>query len=173
MAISTDKIIPGVLPPKEYTDGVDFFAILDAFDPALLPIPQLQKFADRDPYVTGKTDGRLYNIGSKVYPIPPTPVEERLHHAQIGPKFDREELKKWVTRYEAGEKSAYKNTRAALVKAIGGKACLCIVEMEYDELGEGGREKQKEDWQRWSYYCDRRREEEEAIFDKDPEDMTE
>lgn len=30
MAVSTEKIIPGVLPPKEETKGVDFLAIYDS-----------------------------------------------------------------------------------------------------------------------------------------------
>ena len=41
MAASTDKIIPGLVPPREETEGVDFLAIYDSFDAETLTDEQL------------------------------------------------------------------------------------------------------------------------------------
>ena len=52
MAVATEKIIPGVLPPKEETEGVDFLGIYDRFDASTLTEEQLLKFAPRHPWMT-------------------------------------------------------------------------------------------------------------------------
>lgn len=52
MAVSTEKLIPGVLPTKEETEGIDFLDILDHFDPGKLSKDVLALFAKRNPYVT-------------------------------------------------------------------------------------------------------------------------
>lgn len=53
MAASTDKIIPGLVPPGEETEGVDFLAIYDSFDAETLTDEQLLKFAPKYPLLTG------------------------------------------------------------------------------------------------------------------------
>ncbi len=49
MAVSTEKLIPSVLPPKEQTEGIDFLHILDEFNPAKLTEDVLAVFAKIDP----------------------------------------------------------------------------------------------------------------------------
>ena len=38
MAVATEMILPGILPLREETEGVDFLAILDTVEPAWLTI---------------------------------------------------------------------------------------------------------------------------------------
>ena len=53
MAASTNKIIPGLVPPREETEGVDFLAIYDSFDAETLTDEQLLKIAPKYPLLTG------------------------------------------------------------------------------------------------------------------------
>ena len=123
MAYSTEKLIPGLLPPKEETDDVNFLAVLDSFDPATLSEEQLNALAYRNPYHTGKSvENEFYLLGGVQYPIPSEPVEGRLRSAEYMMNYDRSELEK---------KSTYKAKRAALIKAIGSKAAYYIVTQEY------------------------------------------
>lgn len=158
MAVSTEKIIPGVLPPKEETAGVDFLSILDSFDPASLSASQLEKFKPRDPYVTGyQKKGekpKTYLVDGKTYPLPNEPAKERAEHGSFSARFDREDLASWQKRYNAGEEGIYGKTRASLVKAIGTKACAYIAKAEYDAMTPEERKKDQENWDRWSKYWD-------------------
>ena len=47
MIIATERIIPGVLPPKEPTPDVDFLSILHSFDPSTCTDEALEVFAER------------------------------------------------------------------------------------------------------------------------------
>ena len=68
---------------------------------------------------------------------------------------------------------AYKNARAALIKAIGGKGAAEYNRREYERLGEAGRQQQAEDYIRWKADREKRREAEEAEIDADYDEMTE
>ena len=117
MAVSTDKLIPGVLPPKDEQEGIDFMHILDAFDPSALSDKVLDAFAARDPYVTayGSETGYYYYEGV-TEEVPDIPAESRLNTGRSVMRFDREELQKQTAAYEAGQAGAYKKCRAALIK---------------------------------------------------------
>ena len=124
MSYSTEKLIPGLLPPKEETEGVDFLAILDSFDPSVLSEEQLNALAHRNPYHTGKSvENEFYLLGGQQYPVPSEPVEGRLRSAKYSMNYDRGELEK---------KTTYKAKRTALIKAIGSKAAYYIVNREYN-----------------------------------------
>lgn len=151
MAVSTEKIIPGVLPPKEETEGVDFLAIYDGFDAASLSDEQLKKFAPRNPYITAhRSEERYYKIDGKTYPVPHSPITERLHHGEFCIQLHRRNIEAEVAR------GSYKNARAELVKAIGIKACTEYVRRQYDSMSEEEIEAAQAAWDRWSRYCDER-----------------
>lgn len=174
MAVATEKIIPGVLPPKEETEGVDFLAILDSIDPSTLTDTQLQKFAPRNPSVTAYgSEERYYKVGGKTYPVPDSPIHERLHHGRFCVQIYRHDLEAAVTAWKSGSKNGYKNARAALIQAIGYKACAEYVQRIYDRMSEEELVVDQENWDRWSRYCDEKRAAEEALFDKDIDEMTE
>lgn len=110
MIIATEKIIPGVLPSKEFTPGVDFMSILHSFDPSTCTDEALVVFAERNPSITppyadefGMTDSQRYEL------------------ALVMANADEMRLAAEV------RKGDYKKCRQALVKAIGTKVCLYIL----------------------------------------------
>jgi len=159
MAVSTDKLIPDVLPPKDEQEGIDFIHILDAFDPSALSDKVLNAFASRDPYVTayGSETGYYYYEGV-TEEVPDIPAESRLNTGRSVMRFDREELQKQTAAYEAGQAGAYKKCRAALIKAIGSKTCAYIVEQELKSLTPAQQEKQAVSYARWEQYLKEERE---------------
>lgn len=174
MAVATEKIIPGVLPPKEERADVDFLSIYDSFDATTLSDDQLKKFAPRNPYVTAwNTDEqRYYKVNGVTYPIPDSPIEERLHHGQFCMKSYRQDIEAAVSAWKNGSSTGYKNARQVLIQAIGYKACTEYVQRIYDAMTEEQRREDQVNWKRWSKYCDDQRAAEQAVFEKDPEDMT-
>ena len=114
MIIATEKIIPGVLPPKEYTENVDFLAILESFDPSTCTEEALEVFAERNPSIIPTYEEIEIGIG--------LPAAQRYKLAQIMCKADEHDL------VAAVRKGDYSKCRKALVKAIGTKACLYILE---------------------------------------------
>ena len=174
MAVATEKIIPGVLPPKEEAEGVDFLAIYDSFDAAALSDDQLEKFAPRNPYVTAYPhEARNYVVNGEVFPVPDSPITERLSHGKFCVGSYRRDLEAAVNAWKGGSKTGYKNARAALVQAIGYKACTEYVQRQFDAMSEEERKADQANWDRWSKYCDDQRAAKEAVFEKEPEDMTE
>ena len=153
---------------------MDFLAILDSIDPSTLTDTQLQKFAPRNPYVTAYgSEERYYKVGGKTYPVPDSPIKERLHHGKFCVGSYRQELEAAVTAWRSGAKNGYKNARAALIQAIGYKACTEYVQRIYDRMSEEERQADQENWDRWSRYCDEKRAVEEALFDRDIDELTE
>ena len=158
MAVSTDKLIPWVLPPKEEITGVDFLKILDDFDPSLLSKEVLNAFAARDPFVTAYGgESQYYRYEGVVYPVPDDPAEYRLSAGRSVAKHDREDLIAQVGKYNLGLSNGYKNCRRALIKAIGSKACAYIVEKEVESLSENQKDQQKADFERWEKYLEEER----------------
>ena len=150
MAISTDKLIPGVLPPKEEQKGVDFVQILDSIDPSALSADVLDAFARRDPWVTDPNFHiGYYRYEDVLYKIPGEPVVTRLRIGRFSMENDRKDLIEKVEKLKAGAPNAYKNCRAALIRAIGSKVCAYIVEQEFNALTEEQRIEQKLDYERW------------------------
>ena len=76
-------------------------------------------------------------------------------------------MESYVRRIEAEGLSSltYKLARGALIKAIGEKGAAEYNRREYDLLGEDGRQRQAEEYERWEADCaaEREREEQEAI----------
>ena len=174
MAVATEKIIPGVMPPKEETEGVDFLAILDSIDPSTLTDTQLQKFAPRNPYVTAcGSEERYYKVGGKTYPVPDSPIKERLDHGKFCVGMYRRRLEVAETAWKNGARNGYKNARVALVQAIGYKAYAEYVQRIYDRMSDVERKADQENWDRWRKYCDDRREAEKALYEKDIDELTE
>lgn len=160
MSVSTDKLIPGVLPPKEPQPDVDFIRILDNFDPSILSWEVLDVFASRNPYLTAYGSEVVeYEYEGTVRHIPDVPAESRLNSARVHMTFDRENLINQVIRYKDGLPNAYKNCRRDLIKAIGSKACLYIVEKEVEALTLEDSRQQKAEYERWKKYVEESREE--------------
>ena len=171
MAVATEKIIPGIMPPKEETEGVDFLAIFDSIDPSALTDTQLEKFAPRNPYVTAySSEERYYKVDEKVYRVPDTPIKERLHHGKVCVRSYREDLEKAVAEWKAG--GSYKKARAALVQTISIKACTEYVQRIYDRMSEEELEEDQKNWERWCRYCDERRAAEDALYVKEVDELT-
>lgn len=153
MAVSTDKLIPGVLPPRDEQEGIDFLQILDDFDPSTLSSEVLEAFASRDPYVTAYgSEMSYYKAEGVSRVVPDIPAESRLSAGQSDVKWDREQLMERIDKYNAGVPGAYKKCRQALIKAIGAKTCAFIVERELSSLSQEQREQQKKDYDRWKKY---------------------
>ena len=116
MIIATEKLIPGVLPPKEKTEDVDFLAILHDFDPSMCSEEAYETFAERNPsiipFYEDSQPGGLT-------------LSQRLNLAAVMADADERALAAAV------RKGDYDKCRKALVKAIGTKVCLYLVrEME-------------------------------------------
>ena len=146
MAYSNELIVPGY-PGKEPVEGVDWFKVLDGFDPKTIEQKYLNDYARRCSYETcygWEDDG-----------LPYSPVAERLDSMKKYCGFRRRELEEAVKRYEeecaAGMDftTAYKNCRNALSQAICYKAALEYIQQEYDRLGEEGRRRQAEEYAAW------------------------
>jgi hypothetical protein len=117
MIIATEKLIPGVLPPKEETEGVDFLAILHSFDPSLCSEEAYETFAERNPSIVPFYQEEYFQMaGDRLMP------EERLHLAEVMAAADERAL------VAAVRKGDYDKCRKALVKAIGTKVCLYLVQ---------------------------------------------
>ncbi len=100
MSVSTDKLIPGVLPPKEEQSGIDFVKILDDFDPSGLSKEVLDVFAARNPFVTAyRQENPNYWYKGEVRIIPDEPAEKRLSYGRRSAEYDREELVAQVNKY--------------------------------------------------------------------------
>jgi transcriptional regulator with XRE-family HTH domain len=125
--ISTDRLIPGVLPPKEETEGTDFLKILDTFDPQTLSEDQLDSFAERYPSIT---DVYPENSMDDLLSPAPIPIEERLRTAWKQTRAERHTLIECIRKYEAGRKGGYQKCRSQLPKAVGMKAVLFYTECE-------------------------------------------
>ena len=113
MIIATEKIIPGVLPPKEPTPDVDFLSILHSFDPSTCTYGALEVFAERNPSIIPPYEDEL---GRQM------PDAQRCELAQVIAVADERDLAVAI------RKGDYSKCRKALVKAIGTKACLYILE---------------------------------------------
>ena len=113
MIIATEKIIPGILPPKEPTPGVDFLSILHSFDPSTCTDEALEVFAERNPSIIPPYEDEL---GRQMTDA------QRCELAQVIAGADERDLAVAI------RKGDYSKCRKALVKAIGTKACLYILE---------------------------------------------
>ena len=113
MIIATEKIIPGVLPPKEPTPDVDFLSILHSFDPSTCTDEALEVFAERNPSIIPPYEDEL---GRQM------PDAQRCELAQVIAGADERDLAVVIRNGD------YSKCRKALVKAIGTKACLYILE---------------------------------------------
>ena len=166
MAVSTEKIIPGILPPKEETQGVDFVGILDSLDPKTLTDEQLLKFAPRDPFVTGVGGGddEYYRFESGTYVIPNRPIQESLKSAKLSVTMERRDLEQAAHAWENGVKNGYRNARAALVSAIGAVACLEYVQRKFDAMSEEDLKKEQEDRNRWERYLAAKEKAEKVLY---------
>ena len=175
MAVATEKIIPGVLPPKEETEGVDFLGIYDRFDASTLTEEQLLKFAPRHPDMTvPDRDYGYYSYGSKTYPIPVEPAEKRLSFGEFCVKeLYRRDILLAADGWKEGKKNGYKNARALLIKGISMKACTEYVRRQYQRMSHEERKADQENWDRWSRYRDEQRAELEELRSRDYEDLSE
>ena len=113
MIIATEKIIPGVLPPKEPTPDVDFLSILHSFDPSTCTDEALEVFAERNPSIIPPYEDELGRHMTDA---------QRCELAQVIAGADERDLAVAI------RKGDYSKCRKALVKAIGTKACLYILE---------------------------------------------
>ena len=113
MIIATEKIIPGILPPKEPTPGVDFLSILHSFDPSTCTDEALEVFAERNPSIIPPYEDEL---GRQMTDA------QRCELAQVIAGADERDLAVAI------RKGDYSKCRKALVKAIGTKACVYILE---------------------------------------------
>ncbi len=159
MGIKTEDFAK-YIPPKEMTAGIDWMGILDSFDPTVLEDKYINECARRNPFDTcyrWEEDG-----------IAPEPIEGRLSSSRTFASFDRRDLEVCVERIEREGLSpvAYRNARAALIKAIGSKGAAEYNRREYERLGEAGRKQQAEDYYRWKAEREKQREKEKAEYDE-------
>lgn len=155
MGIKTEDFVKNI-PPKTPSEGIDWLGILNAFDPTTLDDKYINECARRNPYVT------CYKWADDGYA--PEPIEERVKSSRAYLDFARQELENCVERInnEGLTPTAYKNARAALIKAIGEKGAGEYNRREYIRLGEAGRKKQAEEYVRWK----ENREQEELEFEE-------
>jgi transcriptional regulator with XRE-family HTH domain len=175
MAVATEKIIPGVLPPREETEGVDFTGIYDLFDASVLTEEQLLKFAPRNPWMTAlDRDQGYYRYGSETYPVPVEPVTRRLSLGEFCVKDScRCDILQAEKGWKEGKKNGYKNARVMLIKGISMKACTEYVRRQYRSMSPEEVKEEQENWDRWSRYCDERRAQLEELRSRDYEDLSE
>lgn len=155
MGIKTEQMVK-YLPPKEITENVDWLGVLDSFDPSKLNQRFVDECARRNPFDT------CYR-----WDTPVRPVEYRLESSETYAKFDRDRLIDCVKRIESEglTPTTYKNARAALIKAIGGKGAVEYNRREYERLGEDGRKAQVDAYLRWKEECEEIRRREESAAD--------
>ena len=134
MGVKTEDFVPS-LPPKTVTENIDWFAILDSFDPTVLDEKYLNECARRNPYET------CYK-----WDTPSKPIKERLEFSQRMVRNDRQTLTVAVNRIkkEGLTPLIYKKAREALVRCIGQKGALEYNRREFERLGEAGRKRQAE-----------------------------
>ena len=134
MGVKTEDFVPS-LPPKTVTENIDWFAILDSFDPTVLDEKYLNECARRNPYET------CYK-----WDTPSMPIEERLKFSQRMVRNDRQTLTVAVNRIkeEGLTPLTYKNAREVLVRCIGQKGAAEYNRREFERLGEAGRKRQAE-----------------------------
>ena len=138
MGIKTEDMYNRI-PPKQVTRGVEWFGILDEFDPTGLSENYINECARRN---------RAYTS----YMIEPAePVEKRMELLDFSISMDRKELEKWVSRMddEGLVPSYYNHARVTLIKLIGSKGAQEYNRREYEELGEEGRARQIEIYKKW------------------------
>ena len=150
MPRSTEYYIPGVLPPKEPTLNIDFRGILSTFDPSTLSPAALAEFSRRDQFITSTSSDGYYTFQGEVRPIPWFTTAHRLSLAKIGLKTDMEELERALARVDTP--NGYRAARRCLIKSLGDKARIYLVQKEYDSLTPAQREQQKEDYQRYEAF---------------------
>lgn len=159
MGIKTEDFVKNI-PPKTPSEGIDWLGILNAFDPTTLDDKYINECARRNPYVT------CYKWADDGYA--PEPIEERVKSSRAYLDFARQELENCVERInnEGLTPTAYKNARAALIKAIGEKGAGEYNRREYIRLGEAGRKKQAEEYVSWKENREQQREQEELEFEE-------
>ncbi len=162
MGIKTEDFVKNI-PPKEMTEGIDWLGILDAFEPADIEEKYINECARRNQFDT------CYKWEEEGHPS--KPIGERLDTIKRYFIRIREELAECAKRIETEgiSPAAYHNARGTLIKAIGEKGAVEYNRREYERLGEEGRLKQQEAYQRWIEERDKRaeqeKEEEEAEYD--------
>jgi hypothetical protein len=131
---------------------VDWFGIVDSFDPKTLDRKFLDECARRNPYDT------CYK-----WDTPSMPIEERLRHSESGIRFDRQSLEEWIQRIdtEGLNESLYKNARRVLIKLIGSMGAHEYNLREYEALGEFGRKKQENEYRKYEQELEAKQLEEE------------
>ncbi len=151
MAAATSKIIPGLVPPREETEGVDFLAIYDSFDPETLTEGQLLKFASKYPLLTGIGGEDSDDENEEdMYPIPPMPVAARMKLCLSYEPEYRQGIERAVEKWKKGKKNGYKDARAALIRAVEVKACMQYAMRQYFHMSIEERQEEQENWDRWN-----------------------
>ena len=165
MAVSTEKLIPGLLPPKEgRLEDVDWSAIVDAFDPSTLSEKALFELARRNPYYTlAGVEEKCFVWEGKSYPIPGDTVDKRLEFAESCFKHGAEEML---------NKRTYRERRAALITVIGLKAAAYYVKRQDQRMTEAEKIEEYQILAKWRAYCEERRIQEEAWADREIDDLT-
>ena len=168
MSVSTEKLIPGLLPPKEgRLEDVDWKGIVERFDPSTLSEKALFELARRNPYETqAGVKERLYNYDGKAYPVPGDPVARRLSFVEFRFKREVEEMM---------QRNTYKERRTALIAVIGVKAAVYYVQKQAESMSQEDKREEIENLERWERYCDQRQQEEADILPEGvpPEGYTE
>ena len=140
MGIKTEDFVKNLPPKDKITPGVDWLGILDSFDPSTIGEKYLAECARRNPYDT------CYG-----WDTPGRPVEERLKEAEGSYRLEKKELEKCVRRIETEglTSTTYKQAHAALLRTIGLKGAVEYNRIEFERLGEAGREEQKAEYEAW------------------------
>lgn len=153
--VRTDHWLPGVLPPKDPTGGVDFLKIFDEFDPSALPDELLQKFARTRATLTQEGARELlYLMDGETYRVPFISFMDRylcaLDNITIGRRFIEDAVRELEI---APSKRRYTSTRNTLEEGIWDKLCLEILQRRFDRMSKKDFDKDSEDWERWTEYC--------------------
>jgi hypothetical protein len=157
MASATDKIIPGLVPPREETEGVDFLAIYDSFDAETLTDEQLLKFAPKYPLLTGIGGEEFSNeIEEDLYPIPTMPIAVRMSMCLSYVQTYRRSIERAVEKWKNGKKTGYREARAALMRAVEIKACTQYVSRQYLHTTKEEMLEEQEKWDRWNRLLDQK-----------------
>ena len=157
MAASTNKIILGLVPPREETEGVDFLAIYDNFDAETLTDEQLLKFAPKYPLLTGIGGEKFSNeIDEDLYPIPTLPIAVRMSMCLSYVQSYRRGIERAVEKWKKGKKTGYREARAALMRAVEIKACMQYVSSQYLHITREEMLEEQEKWNSWSRLLDQK-----------------
>ena len=156
-----DKIIPDILPPKEPSAGVDFFAILDGFEPAALEEDKIREIAYLTPAVSGVTKkAKTYEFDGQTFLIPPAPIDERIEFGQnISARLRGRIImfaRKWQNAAaigdEKGSRRHYKQCYDLLRDALCFKAALYVAEIQSRHMTPSEKEKEKSDWEEYDAF---------------------